>query len=41
MLEEKHDNLQEADGHIQESEIEQVVVENQSPQDAIYHSNAQ
>jgi hypothetical protein len=41
MLEEKHDNLQEADGHIQESEIEQVVVENQSAQDAIDHSNAE
>jgi hypothetical protein len=41
MLEEKHDNLQEADGQIQESEMEQVVVENQSVQDAIDHSNAE
>ena len=41
MLEEKHDNLQEADGQIQESEMEQVVVENQSAQDAIDHSNAE
>ena len=41
MLEEKHDNLQEADGHIQESEMEQVVVENQSALDAIDDSNAE
>lgn len=41
MLEEKHDNLPQADGQIQESEINQVVIENQSAQEAIDNSNAE